>query len=61
MHVWESVTMRDVFIADPNPLDAKEMQNTIRDCYQVISDYLPSKERKIAELKAKIAELEKED
>lgn len=61
MHVWESVTMRDVFRADPNPCDAKEMQNAIRDCYRVISGYLPSKERKIAELKAKLAELEKED
>ena len=61
LNVWEPVTLRDVFRADPNPLDAKEMQNAIRDCYRVISGYLPSKERKIAELKAKIAELEKED
>lgn len=61
MHVWEPDTMRDVFRADPNPCDAKQMQKAIRDCYKALSGYLNSKERKIAELKAKIAELEKED
>lgn len=61
LNVWEPVTMRDVFRADPNPCDAEQMRNAIRECYKAISGYLNSKERKIAELKAKIAELEKED
>ena len=53
--------MKDVFRADPDPRNEKDMQKAIRDCYRVLADYLPCKERKIAELKAKIAELEKED
>ena len=61
LNVWEHDTMKDVFRSSPNPCNAKEMQKALRECYRVISDYLPSKERKIAELKARIAELEKED
>ena len=36
----------------------ESMQKAIRECYRVLADYLPSKDRKIAELKAKIAELQ---
>lgn len=61
LSVWEPVTLKDIFRADPDPRNEKDMQKAIRDCYRVLADYLPSKERKIAELKAKIAELEKED